>query len=68
MRTFLHRIVKIRKKICKSEKKVLSLQRKTQNKEKMETKETKQERVNPTWEAAMKTQGSIIINDPAWRI
>ncbi len=34
----------------------------------METKETKQERVNPTWEAAMKTQGSITINDPAWRI
>ena len=33
----------------------------------METKE-KQERVNPTWEAAMKTQGSITINDPAWRI
>ena len=26
------------------------------------------ERVNPTWEAAMKTQGSITINDPAWRI
>ncbi|MBQ0154697.1 MAG: hypothetical protein KBS70_07965 [Bacteroidales bacterium] len=34
----------------------------------METKDNKQERVNPTWEAAMKTQGSIIINDPAWRI
>ena len=31
----------------------------------METREP-QERVNPTWEAAMKTQGSIVINDPAW--
>lgn len=33
----------------------------------METKETKQERVNPAWLAAQKYQGSIIINDPAWR-
>ena len=61
-------MVKIRKKICKSEKKVLSLQRKTQNKEKMETKETKQEQTNhkSLWELAKEWKGNLTVNDPVF--
>ncbi len=33
----------------------------------MKTKEEQEQRFNPAWIAAQKYQGSIIINDPAWR-
>jgi len=60
---------KFRPNICIYQKKAVPLQPNCKSKRQvfMETKE-KQERVNPTWAAAMKTQGSIVINDPAWRI
>ena len=60
---------KFRPNICIYQKKAVLLPPNCKSKLQvfMETKE-KQERVNPTWAAAMKTQGSIVINDPAWRI
>lgn len=33
----------------------------------MADKNTQEQRVNPAWLAAEKYQGSIIVNDPAWR-
>jgi len=33
----------------------------------MATKQPKEQQVNPAWLASEKYQGSIIINDPAWR-
>ena len=33
----------------------------------MESKQPKEQQINPAWLAAEKYQGSIIINDPAWR-
>ncbi len=35
--------------------------------EKKKNTTTKETKVNPAWLAAQKYQGTIIINDPAWR-